>query len=343
MEMTSAFVPPEALACATAERWDYDALRCCVEQIVAVRCGAEAAIEAIDRRPCDDGSSYAADVVTVTLKGEQKFEVFVKYFGSSRYYKHEPRRQANREMRVYRDGLAGAGLGTAEYHGALCDESHGRYWLFLEHVRGVPLAYRDFECWIAAAGWLGRLHGYIADHADRIRMPDVLVTHDATFFRSTAHRALSAVASISGSLADRLAQVVCRYDSRMDVMANEPPTLVHGAFKPRHVLVDDTSEPHRLCPIDWELAAAGSNLYDLAFLAHGVDAPALDQLLDTYRREALAHGVSLPGQAQMRHIVDCFRLHRILKGLGRAAERGFPEQRIEKAIESGERLERLVC
>jgi aminoglycoside phosphotransferase (APT) family kinase protein len=343
MVVMSRFVPGGAFAFEATERSDEDALRSCLGQIVAARRGSDRAIAGIDRRRCDDGSSYATDLVTVTLEDGKELEVFVKCFGLSRYHKQEPWRQAEREIRVYRDVLARADLGTAEYCGALWDESRGRYWLFIEYVRGTPLAYREFECWIAAAGWLGRLHDRFAHGADPIHVIDVLLTHDASFFRSTAQRAVSAVATASPALADRLFELVCRYDACVDVMANQPQTLVHGAFKPRHVLVDDISEPRRLCPIDWELAATGSNLYDLAFLAHGVEPPALDRLIDAYGHEARVRDLSLPKRENMRYVIDCFRLHRILKALGRAHERAFPEERIAKAIESGERLCQLVC
>jgi aminoglycoside phosphotransferase (APT) family kinase protein len=126
-------------------------------------------------------------------------------------------------------------------------------------------------------------------------------------------------------------------------MASQPPTLVHGAYKPRHILVDPGSRPPRICPVDWELAALGSGSYDLAFLAYGFDPPSLDRLLDAYRDEARAHGLALPGREHMRHVVDCFRLHRVLKALAGARARKLPEGTVAKLVESGERLGDSVC
>jgi Phosphotransferase enzyme family len=343
MDMMPGFARREAFAFEFADRSDDEALRCCLEEIVAARRGDDTTIQSVDRRQSGDGSSYASDIVTMSLDGGEQFSVFVKYFGWSRYYKQEPARQAEREIRVYRDMIGGSDLGTAEYCGALCDKARGRYWLFLEHVTGAPLAGREFECWIDAAAWLGRLHGYFADHRERFQGDHWLLKHDGNFFQSTAQRALAAVAPISTALADRLVELLRVYASCVEAMASQPATLVHGAFKPRHVLVDDGSAPRRLCPIDWELAAIGSNLYDLAFLGDGLAAPALDRLLDAYRQATLTHDLPLPGPKAMRYIVDCFRLHRIVKALGRAGERAFPETRIEKTIESGEQLGRLVC
>src|SRR5438046_2303028 len=114
-----------------------DALRRCVEGIVARNYGGREAVAGIDRRRSDHSSSYPADVVTVRLTGGEVFRLFLKDFGSSGLPKDEPGRQRDRELRVYRELLAGAGLGTAGYHGSAWDESDGRFWLFLEFVGGT--------------------------------------------------------------------------------------------------------------------------------------------------------------------------------------------------------------
>ena len=120
------------------------------------------------------------------------------------------------------------------------------------------------------------------------------------------------------------------------------PTLVHGGYKPRLFLVDTTHEPRRLCPVDWELAAVGSPLYDLAFLAYGYDPEYVDLLLDEYGREASARGLWVPPRKEMRHAVDCFRLYRILKALGGADRRRLSEPAVVALVESAERIARLV-
>jgi hypothetical protein len=314
------------------------ALRRCVERLVAERFGARAAVAGIERERSDHSSSYPSDVVTVRLAGGEEFRLFVKDFGSSEFPKDEPGRQRDRELRVYRDLLAGAGLGTAAYHGSVWDESQGRFWLLLEFVSGPPLAYCEFEHWVAAAGWLGRLHGHFARRPGCLRGCDFLLRHDASFFWSKARRAREAVAEVAAPLADRLGGVLGRYGRCVELMAGLPPTLVHGAYKPRHVLVDLRPHPPRLCPVDWELAAVGSAFYDLAFLAYGFEPPSLDRLLDAYRQEALAQGVPLPDRDRLRHVVDCFRLHRVLKVLGGARAPDFPESKVARLVESAERL-----
>jgi hypothetical protein len=316
-----------------SESSDDDALRSSLEHFVAARYGSYAAIHQVDRSAVKDGSSYAAEVLTLTLRGGDQLRLFVKYFGPSRYAKGDVGSRARCELAAYRDLLSAADLGTAAYYGALWNETRARRWLFLEHVSGTAIEYREFSWWVAAARWLARLHQDVAERANRAQLASLL-SHDARFFRSTATTAICAVASVSSRLGDCMAEVVRRYDLRIGRMVDEPQALVHGAFKPRHVLVDDTREPCRVCPIDWELAASGSRLYDLAFLAHGFVAPQLDELLQAYRDEALLRDVPVAGVEEMRYLVDCFRIHRILKALCRAEERQFSEARIGRAIES---------
>src|SRR5205823_228814 len=81
---------------------------------------------------------YAAEVLTVRLDSGAAFRVFLKNFGLSARPKDGPRQRREREVRVYRELLAGAGLGTAGYYGSVLDEARGRLWLLLEYVDGTP-------------------------------------------------------------------------------------------------------------------------------------------------------------------------------------------------------------
>jgi hypothetical protein len=317
---------------------DEGALRRCVEGIVAERQGPGRLVAAVGRSRSNHTSSYASDIVTVRLTGGEVFRLFLKDFGLSKQPKDDLGRQRDRELRVYRELLAGAGLGTARYLGTVWDELQGRFWLLLEFVGGTPLAYCEFEHWVEAAGWLGRLHGHFAGLAERLRASDFLVRHDADFFWSKARQALDAVAAVAPTLAGRMEKFLSGYDRCVAVMAGQPPTLTHGAYKPRHILMDNGAGPQRVCPVDWELAALGSGFYDLAFLAYGFEPPSLDRLLDAYRGEARTQGLSLPDRDGIRHVVDCFRLHRVLKALAGARARNLPEDAVARLVESGERL-----
>src|SRR5205823_295160 len=53
-------------------------------------------------------------------------------------------------------------------------------------------------------------------------------------------------------------------------------------------------------------------------------------------------GISLPNREDMRYIVDCFRLHKIIQALSESLEWSFLESAVSKLVDSGERLSNLI-
>jgi thiamine kinase-like enzyme len=212
----------------------------------------------------------------------------------------------------------------------------------LEFVDGTPVGYCDLEYWAPAAGGLGRLHGYFAAQNSRLQACDFLLQHNADFFWSKAELAVHDVSHIAPHLNDRLAEIVNDYAPIVDVMTDQPPTLLHGGCRPSNILVKVTSDPSRGCVIDWEEAAVGAPLFDVAYLLDGFEPPTLDLFLDTYRQEALAYDISLPPKEEMKYIVDCFRLHMIMNSLSQAVLKGYKERDVAKLLGIGEHLSSIV-
>jgi hypothetical protein len=324
-------------------RQDEDgALRQLLQGIAVDRYGERQAIVAIDQRRLGCSASYPSDVVTVRLASGEEFRLFLKNFGFSQLPKDTPDQRRERELRVYRDLLAGADLGTARYHGSVWDRSEGRFWLFLEFVDGLPVRDCELDYWVAAAGWLGRMQGWFARHPIRRAGWDFLPSYDADFFRSKAERALRAVSQTSASLAARLGDVVNRYDRVVGALASQPSTLVHGSYRPENILVDRRAQPPRVCPVDWELAAVGAPLYDLAFITDGFKPPDLDRLWGAYREQAGAQNLAVPDREEMRYLVDCLRLHKVLKSLSESWQKGYPAGTVAKLVGMAEELGRLL-
>jgi hypothetical protein len=90
------------------------------------------------------------------------------------------------------------------------------------------------------------------------------------------------------------------------------------------------------------LAAVGSPLYDLAFLSDGFRPPELDRLWGAYRAQAESHNLAVPGREEMQCLVDCFRLHKVLKSLSESGEKRYPAGTVAKLVEMAEGLGRLL-
>jgi hypothetical protein len=291
-----------------------------------------------ERAAC--ATSYHASVLTVQFSTGEELKLFLKDFRFSRLPKDDLQRRAERELRVYRDLLAGAGLGTARYCGATSDGAEGRLLLVLEFVDGVRLRSCELEAWVTAARWLGRMQAYFARHPERWQTCDVLLRHDAHFFRARAEGAVRAVSQVAPHLAGRLADVVKNYGRLVAVMTGQPRALVHGSYRPQNLLVGPAG---RVCPVDWELAAVGAPLYDLAFLSDGFRPPERDRLWGAYLEAAGDACRPTRGREEMHYLVDCFRLHKVLKSLGDARDKSFPEPTVAKLVGQAEKLGRPLA
>jgi Phosphotransferase enzyme family len=325
----------------TAITTDDDRLRENLERLIPAildRPSAVAGIRQCGWERSNYSSSYLSEIITVQLNTGEKLKVFLKNFGLTRFPKDEAKQRRDRELGVYQKLLAGTNLGAAKYYGSVWDESQGTFWLLLEFVDGAEVRFCEIEYWIAAASWLGRLQGYFAQHADRLSACDFLIRHDVDFFRLKAELAMRDVSQISIPLAGRLASILGRYEWLVDIMANQPRTLTHGHYRPCNIVADINVEPARICPVDWEQAAVGSALYDLAFISDGFEPPVLDRLLEAYRQEAMRHNVAVPEREEIRRVVDCFRFFMRINLLSRARQREFSEHKVAKTINLLEKL-----
>jgi hypothetical protein len=324
-------------------------LRLLLQDALARELASPPTVVEVRRREPGPETSFATEVLSVELSDGRTLQVLLKDYGRSRLPKEDLASRCERERRVYRELLRGAGLDTPTFHGDVWDG--WRRWLLLEHVETRDLRSFGLETWLEAAAWLGRLHGRFAARGD-LQGRTFLLRHDAAFFAGCAEAALAAVGRVSAALAARLGRALEGYDRSVRIMAEQPRTLVHGSFRPQNILV--ATEPgagggRRIFAVDWELAALGAPLYDLAFLAEGFRDPDLGALIDAYRAEADPRGVPLPGGGRgrgahgaddggLRRVLDCFRMHKIAKSLAGATALRFARGAVERYVEMAREL-----
>jgi len=131
----------------------------------------------------------------------------------------------------------------------------GRDWLALEKLAGAELwQHGDAQAWHAAARWAARLHRAYAGLEPAPR----LLHHDPRLHRRWLARARAA----HGRALERL-----RAPARAAIerLAALPRTLIHGELYPSNVIV----RGRRAVAVDWEMAAVGPAVIDLAALATG--------------------------------------------------------------------------
>jgi Ser/Thr protein kinase RdoA (MazF antagonist) len=227
-----------------------------------------------------------------------------------------------REIEIYRGVLAGNGLGTATCYGAVVDPGAGRYWLFLERVRGLRLSdVGAFATWERVARHLAALHARF--EGGPLARPGAPASHllryDPDYYWRWAERTTEFVRSarpaVSAAAWRRLERLVGRYQEVVDRLAALPRTFIHGEFYPSNVLV--TRGARRLCVVDWEMAGVGPGLIDLAALTAGDWTDGQKSAL------ALAYHAAFPAGHPWRRAPDAFlealdfcRLHLAMQCLG---------------------------
>ena len=295
-----------------------------LEAAMADRFGAARRIARIARRPSAYGSSHRLEELDVDLADGTRLPLILKDLGregqladASRVrpdFVHDPLR----EIEVYGAMLDAAGLGTAAFYGSSVDAERGRYWLFVERIVGAPLVeVGDFAVWRAAARWLARLHARTPEGCAAVRGAKHLLRYDGDYCRRWLLRALTFLRDAAPEPARRRFEWLAgRYDGVVDRLRALPASLLHGEFYAANVLVAPAAGGVRVCPVDWEMAAVGPGLLDLAALTSGKwTAGERRELADAYRGACGADGAS-DRAALVPAAWECCRLQAVVQWLG---------------------------
>jgi hypothetical protein len=230
----------------------------------------------VERRPSPYRTSFPIEELRVDLAGRGPATLACKRLDweelepaaqlAKPRFLHDP----GREPAVYAELLEPAGLGAPRFYGAVVDP--GRHWLFVEWVEGRELyQVGELALWEAAARWLARLHAEFAGAAAGDFAPAHLLEHDALYYRRWVERAREFARDPERPPSDAAAVewLAERHEAVIEVLLALPKTAIHGEFYASNVLVDATTPQPRVAPVDWELAAAGPGLTDLAALVSG--------------------------------------------------------------------------
>jgi aminoglycoside phosphotransferase (APT) family kinase protein len=236
----------------------------------------------VERRPSPYRTSFPIEELRVELEGRGPARLGFKRLDWKELEKEaqlaKPRflYDPGREPAVYRSLLPPGPPGPPEFFAAVLDET--RHWLFVEWVEGRELfQVGERELWEEAARWLARFHVAMAPELDRHRREGRLIDHDAGFYRRWVERAAEFAAQLGGESATAVAWLRERHEPVVEALLALPRTVLHGEFYASNVLVAagferppvGTGSAARVAPVDWELAAAGPGLTDLAALVGG--------------------------------------------------------------------------
>lgn len=277
-------------------------------------------INELVRRPSANQSSYALEELDILLDDDSTLQLLFKdlspaaLLDQARRAKPAQLYDPRREIEVYRTILPSAGLGTAVCYGATADPDAGRFWLFLERVAGLELdKIGELATWREAARWLTGFHARFASPLERLARAARLLNYNADFYRFWMRRARAIEPAL-----DDLARV---YSRVIEKLLSLPATVIHGEFYASNVLVKIDANGVRVCPVDWEMAAVGPALMDLAALTAGRwSEDERKDLASAYWQATRAGAESpVPGDDFFEELDYC-RLHQAVQWLGWSAE-----------------------
>jgi hypothetical protein len=281
----------------------------------------------LTRRPFANTSSFAIEELEVALDNGTSLTMLFKDLSRAGLMAGaqdaKPRFLYNplREIETYRKILMPAGLGAAIYYGSVVQPEWDRYWLFLEKVRGIELYQEgDIAIWRQVAAWLAGLHLRFAGQAGRLLDEVPLLVYDRNYYRLWMGRAHDMVANLRGGAdhaARALAKLASNCDPLIDRLLSLPITLLHGEFYASNVLVEKTELGLRICPVDWEMAALGPGLTDLAALIAGKwPESSKAEMAQAYFEAQTQSGSATLSWEEWLVALDCCRLHQAIQWLG---------------------------
>ncbi|SCL32271.1 Phosphotransferase enzyme family protein [Micromonospora rhizosphaerae] len=291
-------------------------------------------VEELSRSVAPMANRAPAEVLTATLRGGEEHRLFLKSIGNEEG-DHPDKQPRDREPLLYRSLFAGRAVPVPTRVGGGWNEAIGRHDLYLEHIDDWDLRYQEVEYWYLAAARLGHLHRAFAQAREELLASEYLLRFDAAHFQAWAYRALEAVRRQSTDLARRYERVVRAFGRGGELLAAQPPTLVHNDLSGKNVLVDRSVRPARICFIDWEMAGIGCGLLDLAHLKYGFG-PAEQARLCAAYYEAVRGSDLLPSQAELTAVLAACEIHETNVRLWLSPRWSLPEGRLAEWVDDTE-------
>lgn len=300
-----------------------------LETALAAHFGRPRRIIRLDRCASPYSTSFALEDLDIELDGGEALELVWKDL-SWRSLRPQARKirprivyDPRREMWVYESVLSKLNLGTPTFFGRVTDESRGRYWLFIERVAAAKLCHTgEFAAWKRAARWLAKFHS-VVDPRKLSGVETPLLRYDGSFYATWLRRAMAFLfnrSDVSPTELDRFARLADRYQPVISRLMALEPAFIHGEFYASNILVQRRNRSWRICPIDWEMAAIGPRLMDLAALTSGnwTD-DQRKKMVNAYRDGWSERGAG-PATSKLSESLDYCRLHLAVQWLGWAKD-----------------------
>lgn len=297
-----------------------DRLIAALDGVLATHFGRRREIVSLVRELAPYRSSTYLEELVLELDAGTRLELVFKdpgrQAGNARQVKPDFVLDPQREIETYRTVLRHERLGTPTFYGAAIDPLRDQYWFFLERIPGTRLKeLGEFGTWLSAARWVAGLHAEYGPQVEELKTKSHLLNYDRTYLEQWIGRARH-VSGGTAATARQIETLAQCYDTLIERLAALPVTLIHGEFYPSNILVRDTVAGASVSPVDWEMAAVGPALLDLAAFTSGGWSPAKALALSRAYYEAAAPAFKLSSFDEFMTALDACRLFLAVQWLG---------------------------
>ena len=236
------------------------ALRRGLEEVLAAEIAARGPFRITSRRPSPRSSTYLAEIIRVRFADGSSERLLCKYSGGVEIDPLSPHRGLAHEAAVYETVLRDAPVSLPEVWGSFRDPGTGHVALVMRfYDDGMSSAEACGDGGVTAAvRWLAALHAWAESRVDDPAWR-ILDRYDDAYYRRWLDRTCDVARPLEAEYPE-LDRVAAAYRDSIPILAEAPPTLVHGEFTTRNAFWSGG----RIMPVDWETAAIGAGEIDLA-------------------------------------------------------------------------------
>lgn len=295
--------------------------------------GAPRCISRLDREASEYITSFTIEELEVTLENGEHLDIICKDLSwaslieEARYARPVFLYDPLREIKVYQSILIPHGYCMANFYGSWVNHRRQIYTMFLEKLTGPKLRHvGEVSIWKQVAAWSAGMHSHFAASPAPLSLAQRahLIHYDRGFFRVWIQRAVAAVRRTRGSRSHpevrEIEWLAERYEPVIQRLVSLPHTFIHGDFFDSNILIQyEEGEPH-IHPIDWEMAAIGPGLVDLAALTAGSWTEEEQEALAMAYYEALPPVKGWPPErGEFLELLEYCRLHLAVQWVGWSA------------------------